>query len=752
MKNPLTKRIKREFLQEIGKNIAVFIFIAATIGFISGFLVADKSMQVSYDESFEKYNIEDGNFEISDEISEELKAKIEASGVKLYENFYLEKETDKEKTIRIFINRTEINKVCVLKGELPKAEGEIAIDRLFAVKNHYKLGKTIIIGGKEYRITGLVALSDYSALYKDNNELMFDATDFCVGVITREQFEQYREGKIYYSYSWSFDGQNLTDEQKEKLNEEIKNTLVTGNAEVVNFIAEKDNQAIHFTGNDMGSDEAMVKVILYLMVAILAFIFAVTTLSTIEKESAVIGTLRASGYTRGEMLRHYMTLPLIVTVIACIVGNVLGYTFFKNIVADLYYNSYSLGTYKTLWNASAFIQTTIVPAAIMIVVNILVLSTKLRLSPLKFLKHDLKKNKKSKAMKLPKLSFMMRFKLRIILQNMANYFVLFIGILFASVLSLFGLMMMPLLEHNEDIILDNMKGEYQYILKMPVETANQNAQKCIMGSLVVNMKGCRKDEVTVYGIEENSKYFEDIKLSDSTDKVVVSEAILEKLKLKVGDRLKLKSEFTDETYEFEIIGSYFYPQGLAIFMGSQEYRELFSLEEGYFNAYLSEEKLDDIDEKLILTKINRADMIKVTTQLEDSFGGMMPIFAAFAVLMSMLMIYLLSKVVIEKNATSISMVKILGYNDREISRLYVTATGIAAITSAVICIPISYYAMQVLYFAFMQEFAGWVSYYVEPVVFAEVLLITVVSYIVVAAVLFKKIKKVPMSEALKNVD
>lgn len=42
----------------------IFLFITLTIGFISGFLVADNSMTHAYDESFEKYNIEDGNFEL----------------------------------------------------------------------------------------------------------------------------------------------------------------------------------------------------------------------------------------------------------------------------------------------------------------------------------------------------------------------------------------------------------------------------------------------------------------------------------------------------------------------------------------------------------------------------------------------------------------------------------------------------------------------------------------------------------------
>lgn len=62
MKNPLRKRIPRELKGEFGKYLVVFILMVTTIGMVSGFLVADSSMIQAYNEGFEKYNIEDGNF------------------------------------------------------------------------------------------------------------------------------------------------------------------------------------------------------------------------------------------------------------------------------------------------------------------------------------------------------------------------------------------------------------------------------------------------------------------------------------------------------------------------------------------------------------------------------------------------------------------------------------------------------------------------------------------------------------------
>ena len=54
MRNPLWKRLPRELKSDFGKYIVIFLFMTLTIGFVSGFLVADDSMLAAYDESFEK--------------------------------------------------------------------------------------------------------------------------------------------------------------------------------------------------------------------------------------------------------------------------------------------------------------------------------------------------------------------------------------------------------------------------------------------------------------------------------------------------------------------------------------------------------------------------------------------------------------------------------------------------------------------------------------------------------------------------
>ncbi|MFR4319387.1 MAG: hypothetical protein ACLT2Z_08520 [Eubacterium sp.] len=154
MKNPLRKRLPRELKDDVGKYIVIFLFMTLTIGVISGFLVAGGSMKTAYDESFEKYNVEDGHFVLKNEADKNLIKEIEKEHVKLYKNFYMDidaKNNDNDKsdrTLRVFKNREKVNKICLMKGNA-KGDNEITIDRMYADNNKQaKVGLTFKLAAK----------------------------------------------------------------------------------------------------------------------------------------------------------------------------------------------------------------------------------------------------------------------------------------------------------------------------------------------------------------------------------------------------------------------------------------------------------------------------------------------------------------------------------------------------------------------------------------------------------------------------
>ena len=751
MKNPLNKRIFREIKGEAGKYIVIFLFMTALIGIVSGFLVADESLKVSYDESFEKYNVEDGNLELAEKADSNIIDSIESENVKLYNNFYVEEETDDfDSTIRIFAGRNDVNKVCLLSGEMPREKNEIALDRLYAKNNNLSVGDDFSLAGKSLKIVGIAALPDYSALFQNNTDFMFDSIKFGVAIMTDDGFESMGEKHIHYSYSWKYDTPPKDPKGKETkdMAEDLMKAIST-KAQLIEFIPRCSSNAINFAGDDLGGDRAMFLTMMYILIVIIAFVFAITTGNTISRESNVIGTLRASGYTKAELIRHYMAAPIIVLLIAAVVGNVLGYTIFKDIMADLYLGSYSLTSYETLWNATAFIDTTVIPIAIMVLINFVMLARMLSLSPLKFIRRDLKRHQKKKAFKLnTRIGIMIRFRLRVIFQNIPNYITIFVGVLFAGFILVFGTMFIPLLDYVEDETLSDMIAQHQYILKAPAETNSSDAEKYCVGSLKTTDSDFTED-ISIYGFSDNSRYFHD---DLSNGKVYISSAYSDKYGLQKGDTFTLKEDFGDKKYTFNVDGIYDNPTTLAVFVSRDKFNEMLENDKDYYSGYLSNKGIDDIDDSFISAEITKDDFTKSSEQLKKSMGNMMNVFWILGVAVFMLVIYLLAKIIIEKNSQSISIAKILGYNRKEVNKIYIHTTTIVTVISLIAVLPIISTLLNFVWHVMMMEFTGWIPCVIQWSVYLKVVAIGIITYAVVAMLLMRQTNKIPLEEALKNVE
>ena len=120
MKNPLNKRLPREFRKDFGKYLVIFLLLVITIGFVSGFLVADGSMIKAYNEGINKYNTENGHFRTSEKMNDAQIQSVEENAIRIYNNFYLEQDLTNGSTMRIFANREQVNLACLMEGEFPQ--------------------------------------------------------------------------------------------------------------------------------------------------------------------------------------------------------------------------------------------------------------------------------------------------------------------------------------------------------------------------------------------------------------------------------------------------------------------------------------------------------------------------------------------------------------------------------------------------------------------------------------------------------
>ena len=793
-KNPLNNRFIRDLRDDLGKYVVIALLMIFTIGFVSGFLVADGSMVKAYNESFTKYNVEDGNFRTQKRMNKAQWKSVEGLGLYLYELFYREFAIDNGSTLRVFQNRDQVDLVCLMEGEFPAEPGEIAIDRMYADNNGISVGDTIRTasegnsdqgdsaqgqsGQNSWVVTGLVALSDYSTMFSDNNDTMFDALKFGVAVCTPEEFAQYPEDTLYYNYAWKYVDPPKTEEEENDRGEDLVKEL-SKEVRLENYIPRYANQAIRFTGEDMGSDRAMMELLLYIMMVIIAFVFGVTISNTISQEAPVIGTLRAMGFTKSELIRHYIAMPLLVTLLSALVGNILGYTVLKEVCAGMYYNSYSLTKYVTIWSADAFVRTTVFPVVIMAVVTYSILRWSLGLTPLQFLRRQLRRRQMKRAFPLSaRIPFFDRFRLRVIAQNLPNYLILLFGIFFANILLIFGLVLPQALDHYQMIVEENLLADHQYIMKIPLdaldedhklqsalrmmefmnetETENETAEKFSAYTLRTPSDGPYKcEDVLIYGVQADSRYVKGVPESPEGEipQVLISSAYSDKYDVFAGDSIELQEKYGGERYTFNVAGVYDYQASICVFMEQKALNQCFDLGKDYFSGYFSQTPITDIDEKYIGSEIDLESLTKVSRQLQISMGSMMYLVDFFAVAIFMVLIYILSKIIIEKNAQSISMAKILGYTGGEIGKLYIRSTTVVYLVCFVITIPavtaLIRYLMKVM---IRLEMTGWIDLYVGKQVHMQMLALGIGAYAVIAMLEYRKINRVPMDEALKNAE
>lgn len=150
--------------------------------------------------------IEDGHFSCNVEAPDEVLNAIEAEGaVNIYSLHYFEETLqDTEKTIRVYSTERDVNLLSLLSSKLPSETDEIALDRMFAENNDIVVGDSIQLRGETLQVTGLIASPDYSCLFENNADMIFDSINFSVAVMSESGFQDFASVHMTYNYAWRY--------------------------------------------------------------------------------------------------------------------------------------------------------------------------------------------------------------------------------------------------------------------------------------------------------------------------------------------------------------------------------------------------------------------------------------------------------------------------------------------------------------------------------------------------------------------
>lgn len=819
MVNPLLKRLPRELRNNLGKYLGIFLLMAGSIALVSGFLLAANSISVIISTMRDDYSIEDArftcDFEATDKALDAARDAVEGVGGADIEPLYgidatLDEEMDhapqRDATVRTYRHRTSFDVAAYAEGRAPEAADEVALDRVFASHRGIEVGGTVTLSGHALKVVGIMTLPDQQALFEDNSDFTLNTITFGVAELSDAGFDALAQDvEPTYTYAILFHDRGLSVAERTNAEADVMEALADEGARVSDFIDADANQGIGYAADDVEGDSSMWEVMMGIIVVIMAFVFVVLTSSTIEEESAVIGTLLASGWRTRELVAHYLALPVIVGALACASGTALGMTLLETPMKNLYYNSYSLPPYHMTWSWHAFLMCTVVPFVLLVGVTLVGLLHKMGKTPLQFLRHELGRGGTKRGFRLPaRLGFVPRFRVRVFLRNLGNFVTLFVGIAFASMLLLFGLAVLPTMNHYAESLRNTMVAAHQYTLKRPVDltgtdegrasweaydrvagvadvddlglgdeekrelvrslarigdddhavnlSANSNEAIAQAESYAVYQlqydrgEGAGYESVTVYGIRPGSRYWDDLDVGDG--RVILGRGFADKFGLGVGDTLELWDKYEDATYKLTASEVYGTKSDLNVYLDLDTFNVLFGNPSGYFNAYASDEALD-IDERWLASDLTPADMDKIGAQMTDSMGDMMYMLTGVAVFIFLVFIYLLTKAVIDRSARSISYMKVFGYRDHEVSRLYVRSITWCVVASLVLSLPVIIGSLTVIFKAMLLSYNGNIEIFVPADAMAKCVFTGLVTYAVVALVHLRSIRRVPMALALK---
>ena len=91
-----------------------------------------------------------------------------------------------------------------------------------------------------------------------------------------------------------------------------------------------------------------------------------------------------------------------------------------------------------------------------------------------------------------------------------------------------------------------------------------------------------------------------------------------------------------------------------------------------------------------------------------------------------------------------------GYRPGEIRKLYLTTTTIVVLASLVLCIPIEIELFKLTLVFLSALIEGYMSFYLPVYVYIEIIAIGIVAYFAINSVNIHSVKKIPMTDALKN--
>lgn len=805
MQKVLRKRVLRDLKENLFRYIALAFLIIMGMYVIVSLIGAGYTIIDNGETHDEANKIEDGQFSVFVPLSDDEISQLEDAGAEVEGMFYEDYEVMDGKTLRVFANRENIDLVECDEGNLAEADDEIVVEKRFSQVNDISVGDIIQIAGNEFKVTGIGTSPDYNALFKEMSDTVVDSKVFGTVFVTEGAYDKLNAtGESVktetYLYAFRLEGKTTCDDVKDAL-EDIKvdtdsiddeyfqeywdrtgaaindfkdgikelksgaNELADGVAElkketdsflkdydtdlanITSFVTSDDNPRTGGAADDQQINVQAGYFFGVLLMFLFTYVISVFVVHGIEKESSVIGALYALGVKRRDLMMHYLTLPVIVTTVAGIIGFLIG---ISNVgipvqMADAY-AYYSIPAMDVKIPPILIVYGIVMPPLTAIVVNYFVIRKKLSQTALSLIKNEVKQPKGSNV-DLGDMGFVGRFRVRQMLREMRTGLTVVIGMFIALICLMLSLNTATFCSKVKKQNVEDTHYEYMYTYKYPTENPPEGGEAAYAKTLKKEVYGYNWD-VTVLGLSKNTKYF-DVDLKDGKNRVAISSSFAEKYCYSVGDEIVLHDEENDIDYGFTVDSVTQYTPAFYVFMTIDDARELFGAGSDEYNVVFSDKDLE-VDPARLYATTTKADIESAAGIFADQMRSMVVMIVIISTLIFVVVMYLMMKVMIDRSAFSISLIKVFGFRTKEIRKLYLDGNFFIIAIGAAICLPLAKLIMSAVYPSLVSNVNCGVKLTFAPWLWAVLYGGILVLYFIINRALVGRLNKIVPAEVLKN--
>ncbi|EOH92249.1 hypothetical protein UAW_03234 [Enterococcus haemoperoxidus ATCC BAA-382] len=236
----------------------------------------------------------------------------------------------KEVLINGVDQEAKLNQYTIVKGKNLNKQNTVVIDKSFAEANHLDVGDKLTIEinslEKEVSISGLAVSSSYIYITPDSTTVVPNHEDYGFIYMNKKDTKNFTQNnamtnKLVIKVA---DGKNVETVKKEieqKYEQEIISILES--KETLNDLATSQKvQQYQSIGN-------LFPIIFFAIVILMSF---TTMYRLINKERAIIGTMKALGYSSFKIITHYLFYGIWMSIIGVFFGVLIGWKVIPNYI------------------------------------------------------------------------------------------------------------------------------------------------------------------------------------------------------------------------------------------------------------------------------------------------------------------------------------------------------------------------------------------------------------------------------------